>query len=185
VAEAITAGLEDYLQSLRNRDHAARASFDAAIARLVEDLRRSPVHRARVNALRDRLLETPQLRDYTAELWQSLRGGLERELAEPRSRLRQALSGLLRSLGSTVADDPEVQARMDRRIEEVAIALVEPWRKDIGQFVADVVRGWETGTVVERVELAVGRDLQYIRVNGTLVGAVVGCLLFLATEYLF
>lgn len=184
VAEAITAGLEDYLESLRNRDHAARASFDAAIARLADDLRRSPSHRAKVNALRDRLLETPQLRDYTAALWQSLRGGLERELAEPQSRLRQALAGLLRSLGSTVAEDPEVQARMDRRIEEVAVALVEPWRRDIGQFVADVVRGWESDTVVERVELAVGRDLQYIRVNGTLVGAVVGCLLFLATEYL-
>jgi uncharacterized membrane-anchored protein YjiN (DUF445 family) len=185
VAEAITAGLEDYLLSLRNRDHAARASFDAAIARLVDDLRRSPAHRARVNALRDRLLETPQLSDYTAALWQSLRDGLEEELAEPDSRLRQALAGLLRSLGIAVADDPEVQARMDRRIEEAAVALVEPWRKDIGQFVADVVRGWETDTVVERVELAVGRDLQYIRVNGTLVGAVVGCLLFLATEYLF
>jgi len=185
VAEAITAGLEDYLQSLRNRDHAARASFDAAIARLVDDLRRSPAYRARVNALRDRLLETPQLSDYTAALWQSLRGGLEEELAEPHSRLRQALAGLLRSLGGAVADDPEVQARMDRRIEEVTVALVEPWRRDIGQFVADVVRGWETDTVVERVELAVGRDLQYIRVNGTLVGAVVGCLLFLATEYLF
>ncbi|MEQ9607096.1 MAG: DUF445 domain-containing protein [Kiloniellaceae bacterium] len=185
VAEAITAGLEDYLQSLRDRDHAARDSFDAAIARLVDDLRRSPAHRARVNALRDRLLETPQLSDYTATLWQSLRGGLEEELAAPHSRLRQALSGALRSLGSAVADDPEVQARMDRRIEEAAVALVEPWRKDIGQFVADVVRGWETATVVERVELAVGRDLQYIRVNGTLVGAVVGCLLFLATEYLF
>ncbi len=184
VAEAITAGLEDYLVSLRKRDHAARASFDAAIARLADDLRRSPSHRAKVNALRDRLLETPQLRDYTAALWQGLRGGLERELAEPQSRLRQALADLLRSLGSTVAEDPEVQARMDRRIEEVAVALVEPWRRDIGQFVADVVRGWETDTVVERVELAVGRDLQYIRVNGTLVGAVVGCLLFLATEYL-
>src|SRR3546814_20226099 len=61
---------------------------------------------------------------------------------------------------------------MDARIEEVVLALMEPWRKGAGQFVDDVVRGWESRTVVDRVELAVGRDLQYIRVNGTAEGAV-------------
>src|SRR3546814_14973562 len=59
-----------------------------------------------------------------------------------------------------------------------------PWRKGAGQFVADVVRGWESRTVVDRVELAVGRDLQYIRVNGTVVGAVVGCIIFLLSDFL-
>src|SRR3546814_6333026 len=93
-------------------------------------------------------------------LWQGLRASLEAELAEPRSRLRQGLSGLLRSLGTTIAEDTAVQARMDARIEEVVLALMEPWRKGAGQFVADVVRGWESRTVVDRVELAVGRDLQ-------------------------
>jgi uncharacterized membrane-anchored protein YjiN (DUF445 family) len=184
VARAITEGLVDYLDGLRHRDHDARANFDAAIDRLIEDLRHDPAFRARVNALRDQLLDAPQLRDYVTALWQALRSGLEVELAEPRSRLRQGLSGLLRSLGTTVAEDAAVQARMDARIEEVVLALMEPWRKGAGQFVADVVRGWETHTVVDRVELAVGRDLQYIRINGTLVGAIVGCLIFLLTDVL-
>src|SRR3546814_16569043 len=73
---------------------------------------------------------------------------------------------------------------MDARIEEVVLALMEPWRKGAGQFVADVVRGWDSRTVVDRVELAVGRDLQYIRVNGTVVGAGVGCILFLRGGFL-
>src|SRR3546814_16103561 len=73
---------------------------------------------------------------------------------------------------------------MDARIEEVVLALMEPWRKGAGQFVADVVRGWESRTVVDRVELAVGRDLHYIRVNGTVVGAVVGCIIFLLSAIL-
>ena len=76
----------------------------------------------------------------------------------------------------------EVQARMDRRVEEVVMTLIVPWRKDIGHFVADVVRSWETDTIVDRVELAVGKDLQYIRVNGTLVGAAVGCTIFAVSE---
>jgi uncharacterized membrane-anchored protein YjiN (DUF445 family) len=184
VARAITEGLVDYLDGLRHRDHDARANFDAAIDRLIEDLRHDPAYRARVNALRDQVLDAAQLRDYVTALWQALRSGLEVELAEPRSRLRQGLSGLLRSLGTTVAEDTAVQARMDARIEEVVLALMEPWRKGAGQFVADVVRGWEARTVVDRVELAVGRDLQYIRINGTLVGAIVGCLIFLLTDVL-
>lgn len=184
VARAITEGLQGYLSDLRHRDHEARESFDAAIEQLITDLRESPAFRARVNALRDQILDAPQVRDYATSLWQGLRAGLEEELAQPQSRLRLALAGLLRSVGTAVAEDAEVQARMDRRIEEVVLALIGPWRKDIGHFVADVVRGWETGTIVDRVELAVGRDLQYIRVNGTLVGAVVGCLIFLATEFL-
>ena len=184
LAQAIAEGLEDYLAALRHRDHEARASFDAAVGRLVDGLRDDPAYRTKINELRDQLLSTPEVGDYVTALWSDLRESLEREMAAPDSRLRPAVSGLLRSLGHAIAEDPAVQARMDRRIESVAVALVEPWRRDIGHFVADVVRGWESGTIVERVELAVGRDLQYIRVNGTLVGAVVGCTLFLLTEWL-
>lgn len=184
IARAITEGLVDYLDGLGNRDHDARASFDSAIDALIHDLRHDPEYRQRVNAARDRLLEAPQLRHYVDTLWQALRVALEAELDHPGSRLRQGLSGMLRSLGATIAEDPEVQERMDARIEEVSLALLEPWRKGAGEFVAEVVRGWDARTVVERIELAVGRDLQYIRVNGTLVGAVVGCLLFLLTNLL-
>lgn len=184
VAKAITEGLIDYLDGLGRRDHDARVNFDGAFDGLVENLRHRPDYRERVNALRDRLLETPEVADYVTALWQALRTDLEAELADPRSRLRLGLPGLLRSLGTMVAEDAEAQARMDARIEEVVLALMEPWRKGAGQFVADVVRGWETRTVVERVELAVGRDLQYIRVNGTLVGSVVGCIIFLLSDLL-
>ena len=73
---------------------------------------------------------------------------------------------------------------MDERFVETFMALVAPFRKDIGRFVADVVKSWEARTIVDRVELAVGKDLQFIRVNGTLVGAAVGCAIYAATELL-
>lgn len=182
VAKAITDGLIDYLDDLSHRSHDARGNFDAAVDRLIDNLRSDPACQARVDALRDRLLDAPEVRDFVTALWRAVRAGLETELAEPRSRLRQGLPAFLRGLATAVAEDAEVQARMDARIEEVVLALMEPWRKGAGQFVSDVVRGWETRTVVERIELAVGRDLQYIRVNGTLVGAVVGCIIFLMTD---
>jgi uncharacterized membrane-anchored protein YjiN (DUF445 family) len=182
VAMEITAGLIAYLDDLNARDHDARAAFDAAIDRLIADLRTLPRYRAAINAMRDRLLAAPEVNAYLQTLWQDSRATLEQEMAQPNSRLRQGLSVALSSLGTAIAEDPEVQARMDQRFEEVVMTLIVPWRKEIGHFVADVVRSWETRTIVDRVELAVGKDLQYIRLNGTLVGAVVGCAIFVLSQ---
>ncbi len=182
VAKEIAEGLIAYLDDLKNRSHEARESFDAAIEGFIADLRQEPAYRVKINEMRDRILAAPQVNAYLATLWQGLRGRIEDELAQPDSRFHQALSGVLRSIGTAIAEDPDVQARMDRRVEEVVMTLIVPWRKEIGHFVADVVRSWETSTIVDRVELAVGKDLQYIRVNGTLVGAAVGCTLFAISE---
>jgi uncharacterized membrane-anchored protein YjiN (DUF445 family) len=182
VAKEIADGLIAYLEDLGKRDHDARATFDAAIEQLVSDLRHDPVFRERVNAMRDRFLAAPEVNAYFQSLWQGLRAMLEQEMAQSNSRLRQALSGILRSIGSAIAEDPALQARMDTRIEEGIQTLIVPWRKEIGRFVADVVRSWEASTIVDRVELAVGKDLQYIRLNGTLVGAAVGCAIFALSQ---
>ena len=182
VAKEITAGLLVYLEDIHGRDHEARAAFDTAIDKLIADLRHEPRYRARVNAMRDRFLAAPEVNAYFQTLWQDLRVRLDQELAQPDSRLRQALSGVLRSLGTAIAEDADVQARMDRRVEEVVMTLIVPWRVEIGHFVADVVKSWETRTITDRVELAVGKDLQYSRLNGTLVGAAVGCALFALTQ---
>lgn len=182
MAAAIAEGIIGYMGELKARDHTARAAFDAAIAKLVAELRGNPDYAARVNALRDRVLASPEVADYLARLWQSARGAIEAELAASGSRLRQALAGILRSIGAAIAEDAVVQASMDERFEETVMALVVPFRKDIGRFVADVVKSWEARTIVDRVELAVGKDLQFIRVNGTLVGAAVGCAIYVATE---
>jgi uncharacterized membrane-anchored protein YjiN (DUF445 family) len=182
VAKEIAEGLISYIDDLKNRSHDARQNFDQAIEQFVTHLQHDPAYRAKINDMRDRVLAAPQVNDYLATLWQGLRGKIEDELAQPNSRLRQALSGILRSIGTAIADDPEVQARMDQRIEEVVMTLIVPWRRNIGHFVEDVVRSWDTSTIVDRVELAVGKDLQYIRVNGTLVGAAVGCLIFAVSE---
>jgi uncharacterized membrane-anchored protein YjiN (DUF445 family) len=77
-----------------------------------------------------------------------------------------------------------MQARLETTFEQVALAAV-PWRGQIGGLIADVVRSWDARTVAQRLELAIGSDLQYIRMTGTLVGACVGCALYLVSYYLF
>ncbi|MEX2629302.1 MAG: DUF445 domain-containing protein [Tistlia sp.] len=184
VATALLEGADEILAELSTRDHEARRRFDAAVGRWIEELHSDPATRARVAEWRDRLLANPQMRLYLAGLGEDLRERLIGEFEDPDSALREALVDGLQALARAMEQDPHMQERLDRRLAEIARGLVPPFRHEIGGFIAEVVKGWETRTVVERIELAVGRDLQYIRINGTLVGALVGCLLFLATHSL-
>jgi uncharacterized membrane-anchored protein YjiN (DUF445 family) len=92
--------------------------------------------------------------------------------------MRQTLATAIHSLGQRLLADPTTRARVNRTIEAMATEVI-PWRAQLARFIIEVVRQWDTKTFAERLELVVGRDLQYIRINGTLVGGAVGCLLYL------
>ena len=183
IAKAIISGVKDLLSELSRPDHPARDRFDQMVAELAEKLQNSPEYRARIAALRDQLMEHVAAQHYLDTIWDELRDVLLRDAASPNSTMRQALGTAIVSFGRTLQADASVRARLNRRAEVFTRKVVLPWRAEIGRFISDVVRGWETATVTERIELAVGRDLQFIRINGTLMGALIGCGLFLISYF--
>jgi uncharacterized membrane-anchored protein YjiN (DUF445 family) len=185
VAEALVDGVIDLLDDLKGRDHEVRHQFEAAFAKLLDDLEHNPETRARIAQWQRDLMNRPEIERYLEQLWQSLHDYLERDLALPDSLVRGGLSQALQSLGTALQRDEAIRARLDERLVTGARSLVVPWRRQIGQFIADVVASWDGQTVSNRLEGAVGRDLQYIRINGTLVGALVGCVLYVMVEALF
>jgi uncharacterized membrane-anchored protein YjiN (DUF445 family) len=98
-------------------------------------------------------------------------------LAQPSSRLRLALEKPVSIVAQALATDEVMQRHIDEAVEHLAQSLIV-WRGEIGSFIAEVVRSWDTRTLSDRLELVVGSDLQYIRMNGTIVGACAGCLIF-------
>ncbi len=182
VARAIIEGVEELLSDLSDHKHPMRERFDDATLKLIERLEHSPRFRERVNEVKRQLLQSPELNTTFASLWQEVQRLLLDGVQHPDSELRSTLTHSLRSLGSTLNENEEAQARLNRRLENVVSGFIVPFRAQIGKFIASVVRDWDTRTVTERVELEVGRDLQYIRVNGTLVGALAGCVLFLISH---
>ncbi len=184
IAMALIEGIEEVLAELRPPDSAARQRFRAAIGDLAASLAASPERQRRFNAAKNRLIEHPETQAWLAGIWDELRRILLDDLAAPASRTREAARTAILSLGQTLAQDREMQARLDATVEHAALAVV-PWRGQIGALIAEVVRGWNARTVARRLELAIGSDLQYIRMNGTLVGACVGCALYLVANYLF
>lgn len=182
IAEQILGGIAEILGELRRPESAARQHFRASVAALAQDLATAPDWSRRVAEIKDRLLRQPEVQDWLATIWDDLRRIVLDDLAAAPSRTRAALAQGLVSLGRTLAADPAMQQRLDDAIQHVALAVV-PWRGQIAALIAEVVRGWDTATATARLELVLGSDLQYIRVNGTLVGACVGCLLFLITRF--
>jgi uncharacterized membrane-anchored protein YjiN (DUF445 family) len=184
VAEAIAADVAGILTALRARDGDARLRLRAALAELVEELLTSPEQRAQVNAAKNRLLEHPELRAWLAAAWQEFARDALDELERPGSRTRATLARGLTLLGRALAEDPAMQAQIEALLERLAGLLVS-WRGEIGGFISDVVRSWDIRTLSDRLELTVGSDLQYIRMNGTVVGACVGCALFVLSWLVF
>ena len=185
VARSIMAGVQELLDELAAPNHEARDRIDRAVAELIDKLQYAPDYATKVQAIKNEILANPAIQGYLGVVWDALRRIIVEDATGPESAAKQAIAGGLRSFGRVLAEDRRIQNRVNRTVERFLMKVVVPWRVEIGRFIAEVVRGWDARTVSDRMELAVGRDLQYIRMNGTLVGALVGCALFVLSEWVF
>jgi uncharacterized membrane-anchored protein YjiN (DUF445 family) len=178
IARAMLRAAHELIDDLRKSDGTARKSLLAAIDEAAAELANSSAP-ARVKGLSG-LLRQPELQAWLAASWDRMRGMLLADLGAPSSRIRRTLALALASVGETLAADGDMRERFDSTIEAV-VAEALPWRAELIRFVAEVVRQWEPRSFSDRIEAAVGADLQYIRINGTIVGGLVGGGLYLVS----
>jgi uncharacterized membrane-anchored protein YjiN (DUF445 family) len=150
----------DYLEQ-RVRDLAARLQTDPDLIARGEEIKRQ-------------IVTHPAVRRWTMSLWADLKSLLQRQAQDPSSQLRQRIAAEVVAVGERVAADPALQAKIDGWFEQVVMFLVEEHRHEAGDLIAHTVERWDPRDAATRVELAVGRDLQYIRINGTVVGGLAG-----------
>jgi uncharacterized membrane-anchored protein YjiN (DUF445 family) len=181
IAAAIVDGVIDLFAELRDPKSEARRKFKAALSALVDDLLNSPAQRAEIDASKNRILNSSEFQAWLAAIWRELSRTVLDDLAQPDSKTHTAIARATMVLGQALAADPAMQAQIELLLERVAVYLVS-WRSEIGLFISEVVKSWDTAVLTERLELVVGSDLQYIRMNGTIVGAIAGCLIFLASR---
>ena len=180
IAKAIVGGVIEIISNLRDPGSGPRQNLLRGIERLAQELCTSTEYRAHVEDAKLRLLEDPETRSWLSSIWDILERALQEDLASSTSRMRQTFAVAARSLGQDLLAKPEMRDRLNHTIEALATEAI-PWRERLAQFIIEVVRQWDTKSFTERLELVVGRDLQYIRINGTLVGGLVGCLLYLVS----
>ncbi|WP_308909440.1 DUF445 domain-containing protein [Pseudokordiimonas caeni] len=182
IAEGLISGISDLLGDLSQHDHQVRRDFDAAVSDFIEKLKNDPETRRTVEEMKEKLFGNESVQRYLTTLWDQFRTRLAEATAARSAPLQAALGTAVQSLGRTLATDDAIQRRFNKAVLVILRSYIVPWRREIGAFIREVVDGWEASTLTERLELSVGRDLQFIRMNGTIVGGIVGCLLFLLTR---
>ncbi len=175
LAKAIIDGLDRMLQeAAEDPGHRLRVKVEEGLMTLAYDLQHDPAMQARVDHIRDELMANPAMQRWLDGLWQQLRASLLRAARDPDAALAGKLGEVLRQLGATLRDDPNLRSLVNRFVRRAAAGSAARYGDSIVKLVSETVRGWDAQTVTDRLENAVGRDLQYIRINGTLVGGLVG-----------
>ena len=158
-------------------DDATRRQFDAWIAGLPDRLETDPELRERGERLKRDVLGSTLLRDWSSSLWQKAKDALRTQAADPESELRRRLADLLAAAGRRLGSDQRLADGMERMVESGARALADHFHDDLAELVTGTIERWDAAETSSQLELLLGRDLQYIRINGTVVGAGVGLIL--------
>jgi uncharacterized membrane-anchored protein YjiN (DUF445 family) len=165
-------------------EHAWRQRFTQMLSEYVEALRTSPEYRDRAERLKRGLIEQPQLAEYVGTVWDHLRSRVREDAANADSQLRRNLAAAMVALGESLLADPAVRDALNEWLRTALSDLIEARRHEVAALISETVRRWDPGTVTERVERAIARDLQYIRINGTLIGGLVGLLIHALSQLL-
>ncbi len=151
-----------------------RDAFDTWVRREIQLLENDPARAAAFGHAVGRVLGHNTVQAWSLDVWSRLRQAVADDAARPNGHGATLIEGAIRNLGEMLATDPVARARLQRSVELLVARLLPAAQTQIAAFIGDVIASWDTATLVDRLELRVGRDLQYVRMNGTLVGFVVG-----------
>jgi len=175
IATAIINGLHKLLFDMADDpDHPLRSKFNEMFANLAVDLQHDEEMQAKVERWKAEILENPALQRWIDGLWEQARAGLLRAARDPNAAMAGRFGEALRQLGTTLQQDQGLRLTINRFTRRAVVGATASYGDALVRLVSDTIRGWDAETVTGRLENAVGRDLQYIRVNGTLVGGLVG-----------
>ncbi|MEU1310732.1 DUF445 domain-containing protein [Streptomyces cinnamoneus] len=165
-------------------EHPARAAVDRFLADFARDLQTDEDTRARVERLKAEVLGRGEVQDIIASAWSSVRAMIVAAAEDERSELRLRTRASILSLGARMTADERLRAKVDGWLEDAAVYVVTTYRDEITSLITDTVAGWDAEQTSRKIEAHIGRDLQFIRINGTVVGALAGLLIYTASGLL-
>jgi uncharacterized membrane-anchored protein YjiN (DUF445 family) len=184
LADRVISGLQSSLAEMRKPEHPWRLDIARAIETLIFDLANNPDMRARGEAMKREMLANPAFVAQVREVCETLQGQANTDFSAHAAMVADGLEFALSALVGWLREDAKIRARLNRWVRRAALRALSPRRAEIGGYIAGVVEKWDATTFVNRLELQVGADLQYIRINGTLVGGLVGLVIFIASKWL-
>ena len=168
-----------------NPEHHIKRDIDIRSREFAERLRHDERLIEQGEQLKQELLDHPEFQEWTKDLWSSLQKGFGDATRDADSDVRRRITDAIVTLAGRLVDDEDLQAKVDHWLESIVVYLAEAGRGEIGALIANTVEGWDPKDTAERIELQVGRDLQFIRINGTIVGGLAGFTIHAISELFF
>lgn len=175
--ERLLGELRNVLDEMKNENSEWRIRFEVSAQELIEKLRSSPEYEEKIGTAVSQMLQHPLFLDYTDHVWHDVRERLLADATTGESHLQNQLELAIRTFSETLRDDDVVQDKLNNWVRNFATEAISSRREVIADLIKRVIRKWDADTVSRKFELYVGKDLQYIRINGTLVGGMVGLFL--------
>ena len=184
IADKIVRSIDKTLQQIRNDpNHAVRERFDVALKNFIQRLQTDDKSISRAEEIKRDFLNDDVVRNFASSIWEDLNEGLARAAAKPEGTGMDAITRGLVAAAHAVREDPALMQKLDDWIVNTGVMLVERYHSEAGELISDTVAKWDPQDTSRRIELAVGRDLQFIRINGTLVGGLAGLLIYVISRF--
>ena len=169
----------DFLEEAKRPDSLIRESIDVYIKDFMNKLKNSEEMQSKINTLLVGFANKTEVKDYISEIWTEIKDSITTDLAKQKdSAIRKSMTNMIQSFGKGIQQDPIMIDKINNFIKNDLLSLLLNNKKMIGDVIASTVKNWDTSEVSTKLELEIGHDLQYIRINGTLVGGLVGLIIY-------
>lgn len=165
-----------------NPEHPLRINFDAFTKEFIVKLQQDPEFAAKGEEIKHYLQNDETFNAYLKELWGELRDWLKNDLHNSNSVLHQKIVGAGLWVGKTLANDPSLRQSLNAHMEDAARKMAPDFAHFLTTHISDTVKNWDSGEMSKQIELNIGKDLQFIRINGTIVGGCIGLLLYVISH---
>ena len=184
IAEKITSGLSSYFEEVENdQNHSLRNEITQKILDFSKDLKINPKYEADFNALKEDFLKPEKVQQYAQDIWNSLKKTLIDELNAEQSSLKNYVRKNLAEFSENLRTDEKLQHKIDHWIRVTAYKYILRNTNKFGELISETVGNWQGKELSQKLELEVGKDLQFIRINGTLVGGLVGLIIYTIAHF--
>ena len=185
VADTVINAVNDLLfEVASDRHHPLRERLTEIVNEFADNLRNDPQLQSRIGSWVQEAARHPSVTGAVEAGWKEFKSALRRDCASPDGRLRAWVQTALVNLGAGLMSEPKVREALNIRLRSLLVQLAERHGEDVAKLVSETIRRWDSKTIVDKLEMNVGRDLQYIRLNGTVIGGLVGLVLHLGAEIL-
>jgi uncharacterized membrane-anchored protein YjiN (DUF445 family) len=168
-----------------NPAHDVRLALDRYLTDLAQDLQHDPAVMAKADAIKEQILDDPRVRDLAAGTWKTVKSALLEAVSDRESAVTAGFTAAVRDFGRRLSTDADLASRVDRWVSEAAGYVVRTYRAEIAAVISETVERWDAEETSRKIELQIGRDLQFIRINGTVVGSLAGLAIFTAAHAVF